>query len=266
VLEAYAFESAMEKYSGNAIKICHEQPTGVVDSSFTSYVLAMEGDCKPSDGPIAVYSTMENNSNIKLANAMQQQNFKPAVFAPTFSSYLPSFISDANGSTEGAYIAMPQVPLERLTDTPQTQWTPGTYELQRYINTLNHYYPRHNPPGSFGAPGWGEAALFATAASACGDNLTRACLFNKLDTMGQFTDNGFLSPTRPADHHIYTADLIVQVRNGKFVEIRPTDRSGPPGAPDFWDKSVLFDWMKYMCANWDLFKNKSQKMSDGVQC
>jgi len=266
VIEAYAFESAIEKSSGNSIKICHEQPSGVLDSNFTNYVVAMEGDCPASGGPVAVYSTMENNSNLKLANAMQQQGFKPAVFAPTFSSYLPSFISDANGSTEGAYIPMPQVPLERLTDTPQSQWTPGTYELQRYMNTLSHYYPSHSPPGSFGAPGWGEAALFATAASACGDDLTRACLFHQLNTMGTFTDNGFLSPTRPADHHIYTADLIVQVRNGKFVEIKPGDRSGPPGAPDFWDKSVLFDWQQYMCAHQNLFPNMSTKKQELDEC
>ncbi len=266
VIEAYAFESAIEKSSGNSIKICHEQATGVLDSNFTNYVVAMEGDCPASGGPVAVYTTMENNSNIKLAVAMQQQGFKPAVFAPTFSSYLPSFITDSGGATEGAYLPMPQVPLERLTDTPQSQWTPGTYELQRYINALNRYYPSHHPPGSFGAPGWGEAGLFATAAAKCGDALTRTCLFHQLNTMGPYSANGFLVPTTPSDHHIYTADLIVQVRNGKFVEIKPNDRSGPPGAPDFWDKSTLFDWQQYMCANQSRFPNMSTKKTELDEC
>jgi ABC-type branched-subunit amino acid transport system substrate-binding protein len=266
VIEAYAFESAMEKYSGGTIKICFEQPTGVLDSNFTNYVISMEGRCNPADGPIGVYSTMENNSNIKLAKAMQQQQFKPTVFAPTFSSYLPSFITDAGTATEGAFIAMPQVPFERLTDTPQSQWTPGTFELQRYMTALNRYHPSHSPPGSWGAPGWGEAALFATAAAKCGDALTRKCLFDQLNTMGPFSDNGFLSPTRPGDHHIYTADLIVQVQNGKFVEIKPNERSGPPGAPDFWDKSTLFDWQQYMCTHQNLFPNMSAKKAELDEC
>ncbi|MGZ4240564.1 MAG: ABC transporter substrate-binding protein [Actinomycetota bacterium] len=267
ILEAYGFESAMEyQVNGTGLKICHEQPSGVLDSNYTNYVVAMKGDCDPRNGNIAVYSTMENNSNIKLAKAMRDQGFTPKIFAPTFSSYLPSFISDAGGATEGAYMAMPQVPLERLTDMPQSQWSPGTYELKRYIDALNRYYPRHHPPGSFGAPGWGEAGLFATAASSCGDNLTRACLFNKLNTMGSYTANGFLTPTTPSDHHIYTSDLIVQVRGGKFVEIQPNNRSGPPGGPDFWDKSTLFNWQKYMCSHQNLFPNMSSKKALLTEC
>ena len=266
ILEAYGFESAIEQQTNGAMKICHEQPSGVLDSNYTNYVVAMKGDCDPRNGNIAVYTTMENNSNIKLAKAMRDQGFQPTVFAPTFSSYLPSFITDAGGSTEGAYIPMPQVPLERLTDTPQSQWTPGTFELQRYINALNRYHPNHHPPGSFGAPGWGEAGLFATAAAKCGDALTRACLFNQLNTMGPYSANGFIVPTTPSDHHIYTADLIVQVRNGKFVEIQPNNRSGPPGGPDFWDKSVLIDWQKYMCAHQSQFPNMSAKKALLSEC
>jgi ABC-type branched-subunit amino acid transport system substrate-binding protein len=274
ILEAYGFEAAMEYTSGAKLKICHEQPSGVLDSNYTNYVVAMKGDCDPANGPVAVYTTMENNSNIKLAKAMRDQGFKPAVFAPTFSSYLPSFITDAGGATEGAYLPMPQVPIERLTDTPQSQWTPGTYELKRYIDALNRYYPSHHPPGSFGAPGWAEAGLFGTAAAGCGDALTRACLFNKLNTMGPYSANGFVVPTVPSDHHIYTSDLIVQVRNGKFVEIQPNNRSGPPGAPDFWDRSVLIDWQKYMCAHQNdknpdgtpLFPNMSTKKALLTEC
>jgi ABC-type branched-subunit amino acid transport system substrate-binding protein len=266
ILEAYGFESAIEQQTNGQMIICHEQPSGVLDSNYTNYVVAMKGDCDPSKGNIAVYSTMENNSNIKLAKAMRDQGFAPSLFAPTFSSYLPSFITDSGGAAEGAYIPMPQVPLERLTDTPQSQWTPGTYELQRYMNALNRYHPSHHPPGSFGAPGWGEAGLFATAAAKCGDGLTRTCLFHQLNTMGPYSANGFLVPTVPSTHHIYTADLIVQVQNGKFVEIQPNNKSGPPGGPDFWDKSTLVDWQKYMCAHQSEFPNMSAKKALLTEC
>jgi branched-chain amino acid transport system substrate-binding protein len=267
ILEAYGFESAMmQQVNGKGLKICYEGPSGVLDSNYTNYVLAMKDGCKAAGGPVAVYTTMENNSNIKLAKAMRDQGFTPKVFAPTFSSYLPSFISDAGGATEGAYIPTPQIPFERLTTVPQSQWTPGTYELKRYNDALNRYYPRHHPPGSFGAPGWGEASLFATAAAQCGDELTRKCLFSKLDSIKNFSANGFLVPTTPSDHHIYTADLIMQVRNGQFVEIRPTDKSGPPGGPDFWDRSTLVNWQIYMCAHPDLFPNMSAKKALLTRC
>jgi hypothetical protein len=57
---------------------------------------------------------------------------------------------------------------------------------------------------------------------------------------------------------IYSSDLIVQVKGGKFVELRPTDKSGPAGAPDFWDKSVLFDWWEYFCDNQEKFPSRDE--------
>ncbi|HEX9713417.1 MAG TPA: ABC transporter substrate-binding protein [Actinomycetota bacterium] len=251
ILSAWGFEAAMirttNRERGKPIKICHEQPAGVVDTNYNNYVIAMKGNCDPADGPIGVYTTMENNANINLARAMRQQQFGYKIFAPTFSSYLPTFISQANGATEGAYIAMPQVPIERL-EQPQSTWTPGTQELRRYLATLKRFYPNHKPTGSFGGPAWGSAALFTDAAAHCGANLTRACVLNRLETMPPFSAGGFLTPVAPGTHRIYTADLIVQVRNGRFVEVRPSDKSGPAGGPDFWDTSELFNWQVLYCS------------------
>lgn len=258
ILNAWAFEAAMIKTSGGKIRICHEQPTGVLDNNFVNYVVRMQGKCDPANGPIAVYSTMENKSNIKLARDMRGQEFKPKLFAPTFASYQPSFINDAQGATEGAYIAMPQIPFERLS-LPRSQWSKGTFELERYVTTLRKYYKRPAPFGSFGAPGWAMAALFVEVAKRCGAQLTRACVFKELNTMEPFSANGFVTPTRPSDHRIYTADLIVQVRNGRFTEIKPPQTSGPPGGPDFWDRSKIMNWWDYYCANKSKFPNTEEK-------
>ena len=258
ILNAWAFEAAMKHATNNEIQICHEQPAGVLDTNYSNYVVAMKGNCD-TDIPTAVYSTMENNANINLAKAMVEQQFRPKVFAPTFTSYLPKFIEASKGAAEGAYIAMPQVPVERLTTLPQSQWTPGTHELNRYITTLNTYNKNPAPPGSFGGPAWSSAALFVELATKCGARLTRACVLGELERMGPYSNHGFVSPVEPSARHIYTSDLIVQVRGGKFVEIRPTDRSGPKGAPDFWDKSELIYWQEYYCDNRGEFPNNSDK-------
>jgi branched-chain amino acid transport system substrate-binding protein len=264
ILSAWAFEAAMIRVTkrdrGTPIKVCHEQPAGVVDTNYTSYVISMKGHCDPADGNIAVYTTMENNANINLAKAMKEQGFKYTAYAPTFSSYLPSFISQANGATEGAYLAMPQIPFERL-DRPTSEWTPGTYELKRYADTLQRFYPRPKPPGSFGGPAWGQAALFVETAKRCGADLTRACLLKQINSVGAFSTGGFTSPTDPKTHKVYTQDLLVQVRGGRFVEVRPQDKSGPPGGPDFWDVSDLFNWWDFFCAgnNRQLFPRPEEK-------
>lgn len=264
---AWVFEASALKNSGDppTVEVCYERETSVLDSNFDSYAIGIKQNCPPANGPLAVYTTMENNSNIKLAQAMKGQDVKYAYFSPTFTSYLPSFVRDASGrprsETEGAYIAVPQIPFERCAfDSKSRPVPPCSHpELNRYATALNRYVPNFKAPGSWGGPGWGEAALFVTAAKMCGAQLTRTCLFQKLDAIKNFSANGFLAPTTPSEHVIYTADLILQVRNGRFVEIRPTDKSGPREAPDFWDVSNLYDWIKYFCSHYREFPNYEEK-------
>ncbi len=261
VLNAWAFEAAIIKSSGGTVKVCHEQETGILDNNFDQYAVAMEANCDPADGPVAVYTVMENNSNIKLAKAMKSQGFKPAVFSNTFSSYLPSFIEQGGDAVEGVYVTIPHIPFERCGRDARGRPAPpcSQPELNRYVQALHQFKPNHRAPGSWGAPGWGQAELFTQAAIACGANLTRTCILKTLDSMGPFSANGFLSPTVPGAHVIYSADLILQIRNGKFVELRPNDKSGPPEAPDFWDQSELFDWWKFYCANKPKFPDTQTK-------
>jgi substrate-binding family protein len=262
---AWAFEAAMLQSSGGGdnLKICYEQETAVLDNNWQNYAISMKGACDPDD-PLAVYSTMENNNNIKLAGAMRQQDVQYEIFVPTFTSYLSSFLKDSNGNprpeTEGAYIAVPQIPFERCQIGSDGRPHPpcSQPELERFVTALNRYVPGFKAPGSFGGPGWGMASLFLETVKQCGAGLTRACVLNQLETMGPFSTNGFLSPTRPGDHRIYTADLILQVHNGRFVEIPPGDSTGPPGAEDFWDDSQLINWWDYFCAHKDEFPSRDE--------
>lgn len=252
---AWAFEAAMLKTSGGSVKICYERETSVTDLNFDSYANAIKGSCPSSGGPLAIYSTMENNSNIRLAAALRNQSVTYKVLALTFTSYLQSYVRDGQGNpraaAEGTYIAMPQVPFERCQfDANRRPVSPCSHaELDRYIRALQRYRPGSVAPGSWGAPGWGQADLFTRAARACGANLTRACVIDQIKAIRTFSANGLLSPTTPKERVIYTTDLITQVKNGRFVELRPNDTSGPSEAPHFWDESVLMDWWNYFCAN-----------------
>jgi ABC-type branched-subunit amino acid transport system substrate-binding protein len=266
---AWGFEAAMLKSSehntSGRVHICFEQESNVFDNNFSTYAQRMKAQCPVSAGPLAVYTTMENSNNVKLADAMLQQGVPHKVYAPTFTSYLPSFTKDERGnprqSTDGAFIAMPQIPFERCAsvDSKGRPMPPCSHpELDRYVRALRRFEPGFKTPGSFGAPGWGQAALFVQAAAKCGSSLTRKCVLKEIDSIASFSDNGFLSPTRPSEHKIYSTDLLVQVRNGRFVEIQPNNKSGPAGAPDFWDVSHLFDWWDYFCAHKPDFPDRSE--------
>ncbi len=267
---AWGFESSALKNSGEppTVKICYERETSVLDNNFDNYAASMAQACPARDDagrdlPLAIYSVMENNSNIRLARAIRNQGVKYEYFAPTFTSYLQSYVRDEGGSprpeTEGSYIAVPQIPFERCGfDSKRRPVPPCSHpELNRYINSLARYRPGYTAPGSWGGPGWGQAALFVEAAKACGAQLTRACVINEINKINRFSANGFLTPTTPREHVIYTADLILQVRNGKFVEIRPNDKSGPSEAPDFWDTSKLYNWWTYFCGHQQYYPSAS---------
>lgn len=253
---AWVFESSALKNSGEppTVKICYERETSVLDNNFDNYAASMANACTDG-GPLAVYSTMENNSNIKLVRAIRAQGVKYEYFAPTFTSYLQSYVRDDGGNprpeTERSYIAIPHIPFERCGfDSRGRPVPPCSHpELNRYITALARYVPGYIAPGSWGGPGWGQAALFVEAAKTCGAQLTRACVINEIKRINRFSANGFLTPTTPREKVIYTADLILQVRNGRFVEIRPNDKSGPSEAPDFWDTSKLYNWWTYFCGH-----------------
>lgn len=259
---AWVFEATTLKTSGNKIKICYERETSVLDNNFDNYAIAMKSACPASDGALGIYTTMENNSNIKLANAMKAQGVPYKYFSPTFTSYLPSFVRDDAGrprpGTEGAYIAIPQIPFERCGfDSRNRPIPPCSHpELNRYVSALKRYVPNYKAPGSWGGPGWGQAALFVEAVKQCGAQLTRACVTQKVRSIERFSANGFLSPTTPRERLIYAADLILQVHNGRFVEIKPNAKSGPKEAPDFWDTSKIYNWWDYFCHNSQYFTDQ----------
>ncbi|MBI4729817.1 MAG: ABC transporter substrate-binding protein [Acidobacteria bacterium] len=259
ILSAWSFEAVMLRAKPD-LKICYEQQTGVFETGFFNYVNNMKDRCDPA-AKTAVYSTMENNSNIRLAKAMDSQGFKPAVFVPTSTSYLPSFISEAEGTTEGAVLEVPQLPFERCAERGGKPVPPCTSpELARYVAAINRFHPSSPRPGSFGAGAWGQAALFVEAARSCGANLTRRCVLRHLDARPPFSANGLLSPARPGFHEIYRAGLLLRVQGGHFVEMpRPANHPGPPEAPDFWNMSKRFDWWDYYCANKGKFPNTAQK-------
>ena len=260
---AWVFESSALKNSGNAVKICYLRETSVLDNNFENYAASITQACPASNGALAIYSTMENNSNIKLARAIRSQGVKYAYFSPTFTSYLQEYVRDEGGNarseTDGSFIAVPQIPFERCGFDSKRRPTPPCShpELNRYVTALTRYVPGYRAPGSWGGPGWGQAALFVQAAKACGAELTRACVISEIKKINRFSANGFLSPATPRDKVIYTADLILQVKNGKFVEIKPNATSGPKEAPDFWDTSKLYNWWSYFCGNQRYYPNAS---------
>jgi len=120
---------------------------------------------------------------VRLAQAMQQQNFHPIfVLDPEF--YDPSFVQSGGSAVNGVHIWVNQVPFEEVGSNPEMQ----KYEL---------WLQRTNPgakPNYFGLFSWAAGALFVKEALALGGQLTRANLIAKLKAVDNFTGNGLFGP------------------------------------------------------------------------
>jgi hypothetical protein len=79
---------------------------------------------------------------------------------------------------------------------------------------------RYNPDGTvalLGMQGLSSLLLFAQAASACGSDLTRACLVDEASAVDGWTGGGLHAPTSPADVTPSTCFALLALGDGEFV-------------------------------------------------
>jgi ABC-type branched-subunit amino acid transport system substrate-binding protein len=120
---------------------------------------------------------------VRLAQAMQSQNFKPVfVLDPEF--YDPTFISSGGSAVEGTHIWVNQLPFEQASSSP---------EMQTYETWLQRTSPGAKP-NYFGLFAWAAGRLFVQEAVALGGKLTRASLVNALRGVDNYTGNGLFGP------------------------------------------------------------------------
>ena len=66
---------------------------------------------------------------------------------------------------------------------------PGS-ATQQYLDAFKKYLPGGKAKALLGLQAWSAWTLFATAASSCGNNLTRKCVFDKARSIKQWTGGG----------------------------------------------------------------------------
>ena len=192
---------------------------------YTGDVLHME-----SSGVDGVWSSMDLNNDVKLIKAICQQGWHPKVIHLEISSYDPSLIQRVGSSCiDGQNIWMRSVFLP-FTDPNPT--------IRDYLSTL-HSYCRDCQPTTFGLEGWLSAELFVNAVRKAGPDLTRARLYQALDSVRNWTAGGVMGPVTPSDRIIYNCNYMLHVTSGGFRResgllcgpfYRSGDYTGPPVA------------------------------------
>jgi len=141
------------------------------------------------------------------------------VWACSIACYTKAFLAQGGSAVEGTYLFMNSLPFEEASTSPADQ---------AYVTALG------SKVDSFGANGWQAALAFQQAVNAVvgksGPNgLTRASLLTALKGITNFSADGWIGPKALQGPGSYSpCYLIMQVQNGKYVRVYPTQ----PGTMD----------------------------------
>ena len=149
---------------------------------------------------------------VRLAQAMQQQSFKPQVFMLDPTAYTTDFVKSGGDAVEGTTLFINFTPFEEAASNK---------ELQLYLSWLQQVKPGAEP-SFFGLFSWSAARLFVERAAALGGKLTRASLVADLSKVDNWTANGMHSPQHVGPHHTGECWRFIRLEHGRWVPVGGT--------------------------------------------
>lgn len=201
----------------------YQQAIGLSETNYSPFVQQMK-----SKGVRYVTFVGAYQQAASLAKTMRQQGFTPDVYAPTVTSYTPEYIKFGGAAVEGSYVAVSPSLIEEIA---------GNRELQLYAQFLQQVDPGAMPTG-IGQYAWAAARLFVEKAKEIGPNLTRKALLSKLPSVHSYTGGGLFPPEDVGGRVITDCTQFVQVRNGKFVRVEPTQVGKRRCGDGVWDSKT----------------------------
>jgi len=154
-----------------------------------------------------------DQSLVKWRSEAAAQGVEAEIWACTIACYTHS-IFDAGGEViDGTYVTIFSIPFEEA-DT--------NTELQTYVDSVDN-------PAAFGLNAWASGVMFEDAINALVEangvnGITRQSLLDQLSTVTAFDAHGMLGVTNPAEKLSGPCFAILQIQNGSFARVHPTQR------------------------------------------
>ena len=152
---------------------------------------------------------------VRLAQAMQQQGFKPEVFMIDPTAYNSDYVKSGGEAAEGTTVFINFTPFEEAASNK---------EAQLYVSWLQQVKPGAEP-SFFGLFSWSAARLFVERAAALGGKLSRASLVADLRKVDDWTANGMHSPQHVGPRHTGECWRFIQLQHGRWVPVGGTKYS-----------------------------------------
>ena len=183
-----------------------------------TYQISGEADWKPfaqrlkdCGAEMVTYSGAENNFQ-NLLDASAQLGYNPVWFTEA-NFYTQTFAAwNSSGNADQVYVKDIYVPLE---DPPADSAT------AKYIEIVEE---SGGDISQLGAQASSAFLLWATAAKACGSELTKECIFEEIEKIEEWTGGGLHAPTNPGSNMPPSCGLVLKLDGTKFVRFDPTEK------------------------------------------
>jgi ABC-type branched-subunit amino acid transport system substrate-binding protein len=129
----------------------------------------------------------------------------PTIYTETFAK------ANTSGNADRVYFPNGMVPLD---------YVPEGSANARYVELVE---ANGGDPGYSGQLAASAFLLWATAAKACGSDLTRECVMAELKEVHEWTGGGLSSPQDPGANMVGQCELVMHVEGTSFVQWEPTE-------------------------------------------
>ena len=171
-------QDEMKVYQSEGFDYVYTASVSPTEPNYAPYVQNMEGK-----GVQYVTEISDDNSAARLALAMQQANFRPAVTDWFAEMYSPAYLSETQGDAVGDLVEITSASYEDTTN-------PG---MQLFESWMNRVAPGwvHDIFAEFA---WSAGLAFTQAARAAGAHLTRTNMLSQLKAIGAWDGSGVQPP------------------------------------------------------------------------
>ncbi len=199
-------DSAAKAYEKRGFHFVYQDTIDVSEFNYAPYVQEMK-----SRGVRWVRFLGAYQQAVRLAQAMQQQGFKPDVFLQDSTVYDPRYVESGGDAVDGTWVFMNIVPFEE---------TASSKEMQLYQAWLQQVKPGATPD-FFGVYAWSAARLFVEQAVKLGGDLSRQRLVEQIRKVHDWTGNDIHSRQPVGDKRTSECFGIIRLEGGKWVKKSP---------------------------------------------
>ena len=207
-VNAVADVKAYEAY-GHGWKFVYTQPVDISTFNYAPFVQKMK-----QNGVRFVQWLGAYQEAVRLAQAMQQQGFKPDIFLLDPTGYSSDYVQSGGSAVDGTVVYLDSQMFEDASTNP---------EMQTYITWLHRVAGSDAQPSYFGVYAWSAMRLFAQTAEKIGPDLTKAKMLAALAQVDNWTGNGLHGPQHVGRRVSAECLHFIQLRGGTWHKLQPTD-------------------------------------------